>query len=184
MLRGRCGHILVCMKFESVIKKYEKKIFNFGLRMCGSEEDAKDLFQNTFITAYSYIKSFQGGADLSTRLYKIASNICLKRRRKGKFEPRYELSLDDIVEEENIVQPQGIPALPGRKVIRGEIRELINRALQELPVKYRIVLVLRDMEGFSAREVGRIIGMGQETVKSRLHRARAFMREQLRGVMK
>ena len=169
--------------FESIIKRYEKKIFNFGLRMCGSEEDAKDLLQNTFMTAYSYIKRFRGEADLSTWLYKIASSVCLKRRRKGKFEPRYELSLDDIVEDESIVRPQGVPALPDSEVIRGETKELINRALQELPAKYRIVLVLRDMEGFSAKEVSRALGLGQEAVKSRLHRARVFMREQLRGVM-
>lgn len=169
--------------FEGILRRYEGRVFNFGLRMCGATEDAKDLLQETFMTAFAYIGRFRGEADIPTWLYKIASSICIKKRRKGKFEPKYELSLDDLAGEEVSVAPAMLPARPDIDVFRGEVRELISRALQVLPTKYRIVLVLRDMEGLSVQEVGAVLGLRREAVKSRLHRARVFMREQLRGIM-
>jgi len=185
--------------FEGILRRYEERIYNFGLRMCGAVEDARDLLQETFMTAFTYIGRFRGEADLSTWLYKIASSICIKRKRRGKFEPKYELSLEDLVGEEVSSAPGRAPLLqstarggrsvvgsvptPDDTVLRREVRELISRALQVLPTKYRIVLVLRDMEGLSAQEVGKVLGLSNEAVKSRLHRARAFMKEQLRGVM-
>lgn len=169
--------------FEGIVKRYEEKIFNFGLRMCGATEDARDLLQETFLTAFTHIKDFRGEAELSTWLYKIASSICIKKRRRGKFEPRHVLSYDDLAGEEISAGPGRMPFLPDENVLRGEVKDLITRSLQALPANYRIVLVLRDMEGLPSKTVGQTLGISEEAVKSRLHRARLFMREQLRGLM-
>jgi len=150
-------------------------------------ESAKDLVQETFLNAYRGFRSFRGDAQVSTWLYTIASRACMRMRRKRKGEPDRELSLDEFVptsEGEFRLQIPMDGLTPEEAFQNKELREALDQAIQKLPKKYRMTLVLRDMEGLSAKEVGAIMGATERAVKSRLHRARLFVRRELsaRGI--
>ncbi len=162
-------------------------MYRFAHRLCGESESAKDLVQETFLNAYRGFKDFRGDAQVSTWLYTIASRACLRMRRKRKGEPEQELSLDDFVptsEGEFRLQIPMDGLSPEEALQNKQLRRALDQAIAKLPKKYRMVLVLRDMEGLSAKEVGIVMGLNERAVKSRLHRARLFVRRELsaRGV--
>ncbi len=162
-------------------------MYRFANRLCGETESAKDLVQETFLNAYRGFKNFRGEAQISTWLYSIASRACLRMRRRRKGEPERELSLDEFVPSSQGEFRLQIPVegLSPEEVLQNkELRQALDNAINKLPKKYKMVLVLRDMEGLSAKEVGAIIGLNERAVKSRLHRARLFVRRELsaRGI--
>ena len=162
-------------------------IYRYANRLCGEAEAAKDLVQETFLNAYRGFKDFRGDAQISTWLYTIASRACLRMRRKKKGEPERELSLDEFVptsEGEFRLQIPVDGLTPEEAFQNKELRQALDQAIEKLPRKYRMVLVLRDMEGLSAKEVGTVMGLNERAVKSRLHRARLFVRRELsaRGI--
>jgi RNA polymerase sigma-70 factor (ECF subfamily) len=157
-------------------------MYRFANRLCGETEAAKDLVQETFLNAYKGFKKFRGEAQISTWLYTIASRACLRMRRKRKGEPGRELSLDEFVptsEGEFRLQIPVDGLSPEEALQNKELRHALDAAIDQLPKKYKMVLVLRDMEDLSAKEVGTIMGLNERAVKSRLHRARLFVRRQL-----
>lgn len=168
--------------FEELILPFETAIFNFGLRMCGNREDAQDILQETFINAMRYLKGFRGEAKLRNWLFRIASSVCQKKHRRSKFAPERELSLTQFYDdgegpEELDVADERL--LPDDELLDSELGERLSAAIKGLPKKYRVVLLLRDIEGLSAKEVAEILDMSVPAVKSRLHRARLFVRQQL-----
>lgn len=157
-------------------------MYRFAYRLCGEAEAAKDLVQETFLNAYRAYDRFRGDAQVSTWLYAIASHACLRMRRKRKGEPERELSLEEFIptsEGELTLQVPVEGMSPQEALENKELRHILDRAIAKLPPKYRMVLVLRDMEGLSAKEVGSIVGLNERAVKSRLHRARLFVRKEL-----
>lgn len=168
--------------FDELVGAYGDGIYGFGMRMCGEREDAKDVLQDTLLQAYRSIKDLKHPEALKSWLYRVAANACLMKRRKGKFEPKQELSLDDLKPDRENVAPSEIPdagALPDEQLSREEVRGRVRDAIAELPPNYRIVLVLRDMEHFSTAEVSNMLELPVSTVKMRLHRARLMLRERL-----
>lgn len=162
-------------------------MYRFANRLCGETEAAKDLVQETFLNAYRGFKDFRGDAQVSTWLYTIASRACLRMRRRRKGEPERELSLNEFIptsEGEFRLQIPMEGLSPEEALQNKELRQALDDAINKLPKKYKMVLVLRDMEGLSAKEVGTIMGLNERAVKSRLHRARLFVRRELsaRGV--
>jgi RNA polymerase sigma-70 factor (ECF subfamily) len=144
--------------------------------------------QETFLNAYRGLKDFRGESQVSTWLYTIASRACLRMRRKKKGAPDRELSLEEFVptsEGEFRLQIPVDGLTPEQALENKELREALDQAINKLPKKYRMALVLRDMEGLSAAETGAIMGLSERAVKSRLHRARLFVRRELsaRGIM-
>ena len=173
--------------FDRLYRDHVDLIYRYAYRLCGETEAAKDLVQETFLNAYRGLKDFRGDAQLSTWLYTIASRACMRMRRKRKGEPERELSLDDFVptsEGEFRLQIPVDGMTPEEALENKELREALDQAINKLPPKYRMALVLRDMEGMSAKEVGTIMGLNERAVKSRLHRARLFVRRELsaRGI--
>jgi RNA polymerase sigma-70 factor (ECF subfamily) len=169
--------------FEELILPFETPIFNFGLRMCGNREDAQDILQETFINAMRYLDGFRGEAKLRNWLFRIASSVCQKKHRRSKFAPERELSLTQFYDDSDGTEEFEVPdsrRLPDDEVLGLELSDRLNVAVQGLPKKYRVVLLLRDVEGLSAKEVAEILGMSVPAVKSRLHRARLFVRQELR----
>lgn len=159
-------------------------MYRFANRLCGESEAAKDLVQETFLNAYRGFKNFRGDAQVSTWLYTIASRACMRMRRKRKGEPDRELSLDEFIptsEGEFRLQIPVDGLSPEEALENKELRLALDGAINKLPRKYKMVLVLRDMEGLSAKEVGTIMGLNERAVKSRLHRARLFVRRELSG---
>jgi RNA polymerase sigma-70 factor (ECF subfamily) len=168
--------------FPDLVAAYEHRIHRFASRMCRNAEDARDVLQDTFLAAFRAIGDFRGEAKFSTWLFRIAGNACRKMRRRGKFEPERELSLDEFMPGPAALAASATadPAPdPEVAVMTAELRQALEAGIAELPRPYRIVLVLRDVEGFSAEEVAEILELSVPAVKSRLHRARLSLRQQL-----
>ncbi len=173
--------------FDQLYRDHVDLIYRFAQRLCGEPDAAKDIVQDTFLNAYRGFKKFRGDARVSTWLYTIASRACLRMRRKRKGEPERELSLEEFIptsEGEFKLQIPMDGLTPEEALQNKELRRALDQAIEKLPPKYRMVLVLRDMEGLSAKEVGTIMGLNERAVKSRLHRARLFVRRELsaRGI--
>lgn len=173
--------------FDQLYRDHVDLIYRFAQRLCGEPDAAKDIVQDTFLNAYRGFKKFRGDARVSTWLYTIASRACLRMRRKRKGEPEQELSLEEFIptsEGEFKLQIPMDGLTPEEALQNKELRRTLDQAIEKLPPKYRMVLVLRDMEGLSAKEVGTIMGLNERAVKSRLHRARLFVRRELsaRGI--
>jgi len=173
--------------FDRLYRDHVDRIYRFAQRLCGQVEDAQDLVQDTFLNAYRGLEGFRGDAQVSTWLYRIAARACLRLRRKRKGEPARELSLEEFIptsEGEFRLQLPTDGLSPEEALENKELKRALHQAIQKLPNKYRVVLVLRDMEGLTAKEVGTIMGLNERAVKSRLHRARLFVRRELsaRGI--
>ena len=171
-------------KFDRLYRDHVDLIYRYAYRLCGEAESAKDLVQETFLNAYQGLKDFRGEAQVSTWLYTIASRACIRMRRKRKGQPEHELSIEEFVptsEGEFRLQIPMDGLSPEEALQNKELRQALDQAIEKLPQKYRMALVLRDMEGLSAKEVGTIMGLNERAVKSRLHRARLFVRRELSG---
>ncbi len=170
--------------FHDLVKRYEQKLYNFSLRMCRNPSDAEDMVQETFLNVFRYLKDFRYETKFKNWLYRIAASTCIKKRRKSKFAPERELSLEEFIpkdEAEAHAQTPEWALLPLDSLLNAELSDMINQAIQELPEKYRLVIVLRDIEGFSTAETAQILGLSASNVKVRLHRARLFLRDKLKG---
>lgn len=170
--------------FDKLYREHVDLVYRYAHRLCGEAESAKDLAQETFLNAYRGLKDFRGDSRISTWLYTIASRACLRMRRKRKGAVERELSLEEFVptsEGEFRLQIPVEGLTPEQALENKELREALEQAINKLPKKYRMALVLRDMEGLSAGETGAIMGLSERAVKSRLHRARLFVRRELSG---
>ncbi len=167
---------------EKIVGRYEDRIFTFGLKMCGHLQDAEDIAQETFLNAFRYLKDFRGETKLKNWLFMIAARACIRKRRKKKCEPDHEISLDSFIHEDGSDGKYEIPDWsdnPSDNVMRAELKKIIDAAVQTLPHKYRLVFNLRDIGGFTTKETAEILGISTQSVKTRLHRARLFLREEI-----
>ena len=170
--------------FTQLVSRYQHKLYQFGMRMCRDVRDAEDLVQDTFISVFKYLKGFRHETKFKNWLYKVAAGVCYKKRRRSKFAPERELSLDEFIPQTESDAPDRIPgwaAMPLDKVLNDELTAVLQAAIAELPTKYRLVMVLRDLEGFTTTEAAQILNLTPANVKVRLHRARLYLREQLKG---
>ena len=161
---------------EALITRYQPRVLRFGTRMCGDREDAQDVAQETLLTMARSVRDFRGESSVSTWLYTIARSFCIKKRRRSKFAPAHPISLD-APEGEHL---QGLPDLgpsPERAAYGHEIGAALEASIEALDPGQREVLLLRDVEGLSAPEVGTVLGLSVDAVKSRLHRARLAVRQ-------
>jgi RNA polymerase sigma-70 factor (ECF subfamily) len=171
-------------KFHDLVKRYDQKLYNFSLRMCRDHSDAEDMVQETFLNVFKYLKGFRHETKFKNWLYKVAASTCIKKRRKSKFAPEKELSLDEFRPGDDAEPPDHVPEwalMPLDKLLNEELAGAINRGILSIPKKYRMVIVLRDVEGFSTAETAQILDISPANVKVRLHRARLYLREQLKG---
>jgi RNA polymerase sigma-70 factor (ECF subfamily) len=170
--------------FQELVGRYEQKLYNFALRMCGDVCDAEDLVQETFLTAFRYLKDFRFETKFKNWLYRIATSACIKKRRKSKYAPERELSLDEYAAENESATTENVPdwaQVPLEQLLSEELSIMIQEAILSLPEKYRIVIILRDLEGFSTIEAAQILSLKESNVKVRLHRARLYLRDKLKG---
>ncbi|HAM38812.1 MAG: hypothetical protein A2474_06620 [Elusimicrobia bacterium RIFOXYC2_FULL_34_12] len=166
--------------FEKLIKQHEQKIYNLLLKMTNNRVFAEDLFQETFLTVWKKIKSFKGNSEFSTWLYRIAVNTVLMKHRKKtinsvSFDTPILTSTGEIKRDFGDDWSKNPLATLENK----ELKEELNKAIKSLPDKYRTVLVLRDIEYMSNEEVRKILKISIPSVKSRLHRARLFLRDRI-----
>jgi len=171
-------------KFHDLVTRYEQKLYNFSVRMCRDRSDAEDMVQDTFLNVFRYLKDFRYESKFKNWLYKVAASTCIKKRRKSKFAPERELSLDEFRPGDEAEAPEQVPQwalLPLDKLLNRELADTINQGILSLPKKYRMVILLRDIEGFSTDETAQILDLSPANVKVRLHRARLFLRDKLKG---
>jgi len=169
------------------LKEAQQTVLSFGMKVCGGHvQDAEDTMQEVLVRFFRGARKlkFNDTKVLRVWLYKVAKNACLMNRRKGKYEPIYMSSINELLprNENGEVQTLDIPdwsRIPDKLILEKENSHIIQKALLELPLDYRIVLVLRDMEGLSTKEVSEVVGISETNVKVRLHRARLFMRNEL-----
>ena len=163
---------------EALLVRYQPHLYRFGLRMCGNEDDAGDVAQESLISMARSFRDFRGDASVSSWLYTIARSFCIKKRRRSKFAPAREESLDapGIDAVTRLADPAPSPE---QAAANRELERALVRAIDALEPPQREVLVLRDVEGLSAPEVASVLGITVEAVKSRLHRARATVRREL-----
>lgn len=180
--------------FAELVRRHERRVYNICYRMLGSEEEASEALQDAFLRAYQFIKKFKGKSSFYTWLYRIATNVCLTRLRKRKTALVDSFEKDEVSGELRRRKPiflstdvlGDIPDAsqnPERLVRQKELREALNQAVEELPTDFRSVVVLRDFEGLSNREVSKVLNLSVPAVKSRLHRGRLFLRNRLERYM-
>lgn len=162
---------------DRLLANHERQLYRFGLRMCGSEEAARDVLQQTLLTAFRGIRGFRGEASLSTWLYQIARSFCLKSRRLRGGEPATFEPL------EAAARLPGAEASPEAAAHAKQLGQALQAAISALPETAREVLVLRDVEGLSAEEAAEVLGLQVPALKSRLHRARMEVRRNLSALL-
>jgi len=163
------------------VKRYEETVFKFSYKVCRNKEKAEEALQDTFINVYRKLDSFDGKSKFSTWLYSIVTNNCLMKRRKRKLDSLLE-SLDDPRTNDDgsfIEQVARWDETPADVLMKKEFQTILDKAIMTLPVDYRVVFVLRDLEGKTTQETAEILRISEEAIKSRLRRARAFLRTQL-----
>ena len=159
--------------FEILVRRHEKTIFNLVYRMLGDYDDAAEVSQEVFLSAYRAIGQFRGDANFSTWLYRIALNHATTRRRSMSSRQQKTVPIDDM-------EPLSDPELgPAETLERKEIRERVQLALNKLEPDDATMILLRDLQDISYDEVARVLEIPVGTVKSRLHRARQALKTQL-----
>jgi RNA polymerase sigma-70 factor (ECF subfamily) len=173
--RARAGD---SQAIETLLARHQPQVYRFAMRMCGDPEDAKDVLQDTLLSMARGVRDFRGASSVSTWLYTIARSFCVKKRRRSKFAPADERSLDTemTAEGRQLTDPAQRPddALAGKQLERA-----LEQAIGSLEPIYREALLLRDVEGLTAPEVAEVLGVSVQAVKSRLHRARLSVRSQV-----
>jgi RNA polymerase sigma-70 factor (ECF subfamily) len=166
-------------EFARLVETYSPQIYRLALKMLGNSQDAEDVLQNTFLKALQALPKFEGRSSISTWLYRIAVNEALMMVRRHK--PEVPVVPDEEGSEDDYTPVQFVDwcCLPEGELLSTEARANLDKAIRELPEKYQTVFILRDIEGLSIRETSEALGLTETAVKTRLLRARLFLREQL-----
>ena len=166
---------------EQALELLQNTVFSFSMRVCGQREDAEDTMQEVLVKSVPQLAKFDSPKALLVWLYKVAKTRCLMSRRRSKFAPKENLSLEDLMpDRQELERLNGDGTInPESLAIRSEEAGRLRHAIQRLPPQYRIVLVMRDMEGLTDEEVAEITGLRPGTIRVRLHRARLFVRKEL-----
>jgi RNA polymerase sigma-70 factor (ECF subfamily) len=177
--RIRAGDKAACAE---CIEQHAPAVYRVALRLMGDESEAEDVVQETFLSAFRSIDRFEGRAGLSTWLFRIAHNAALMRLRRA------EPSFVSVDESDGGDGGAGVPrqlfdwcCLPEQDFATAEARAELERAVRELPEKLRTVFILRELEGLSTEDTAGALDLSAEAVKTRLHRARLWLRERLSG---
>ncbi|MBI5474741.1 MAG: sigma-70 family RNA polymerase sigma factor [Ignavibacteriae bacterium] len=171
--------------FTALVQRYEGLVYKFSYKVCRNQDKAAETLQDTFINVYRNLSSFDGRSKLSTWLYRIVTNNCLMKQRRRKIDDLLE-SYDQPETDDEGNLTHHVPRwdeTPAEVVLKKELKDVVDKAITALPVDYRVVFVLRDVEGNSNEETARILGISVEATKSRLRRARAFLRDRLEPYM-
>jgi len=171
--------------FDGFVEYFRPKIFQYSWLMCGHREDAEEVAQETLLKVFESGDQLHEPENIRSWVFRIAKNACLMKRRKSVYAPARELSLDELMpakhQDGDAVRMEiaDWSSLPEGAAIRSEMRELLEKAIRELPEMYRTVILLRDMEDLSTQETAQILDVSDDVVKTRLHRARLAIRQTL-----
>jgi RNA polymerase sigma-70 factor (ECF subfamily) len=167
--------------FEELLSRYGSKVLNLAMRITRNQEDAEDVLQEVFITVFKKVDSFQHKAQFSSWLYRVAMNSSFMKIRSRNR--RRTVSMEDVEPtiKQNWVGNRTEMFDVDFMSSRHELRSAIEAAVEGLPEDYRAIFILRDIDGLSNEAVSRVLQLSVPAVKSRLHRSRLLMRQQLKG---
>jgi RNA polymerase sigma-70 factor, ECF subfamily len=159
----------------------QNTVYAFSMKVCGHHQDAEDTMQDVLLKSIPHLAKFENPKALTVWLYRVAHNCCMSQRRKASYSPARNLSLDELLPsryelEQMLRNPE--PTQEQALLSEEDITQL-KQAIMAVPLHYRMVLVLHDMEELSTEEVAQILSLREGTVRVRLHRARLFLRRQL-----
>ncbi len=161
--------------FEHLMRRHNARVYRAARAILHDDTEAEDVMQDAYVRAYEHLDEFEGRAQFSTWITRIAVNEALLRLRRSKrFSP-----LDTHTEEPSMSATPSSSSSPEQQASDVEMRAVLERAVGQLPEEFRAVFVLRAVEGMSGAETAECLGIGEETVKTRLHRARGRLQEML-----
>lgn len=160
------------VSFEKLVVENQTKVYNLALRMVGNEEDAFDMSQEAFIKAYNSLGSFRGDSRFSVWLYRLTTNVCLDFLRAESRRNHTSLTFLSDEDEEKELEIPDDRFSPETAAEKKELREELGRGLMSLPEEYRLILLLREINGLSYEEISKALSLEEGTVKSRIFRAR------------
>ncbi|MEP6538960.1 MAG: sigma-70 family RNA polymerase sigma factor, partial [Bryobacteraceae bacterium] len=164
---------------------YNAKLFRYSFTMCGQREDAEEVAQETLMRVFESFDQLHEPKSLKRWVFRIAKNVCLMKRRRSVFAPNRELSLDELKPrkmgdgEGTRIEIADWSALPENLALDGELQRTLNHAVGSLPDIYKAVFLLRDVEELSTADAADVLGVTEDVVKTRLHRARLALRKAL-----
>ena len=164
---------------DDLVQQFSGKIYNVALRLTGHPAEAEEVMQETFINACRGAEAFEGRSSLSTWLFRIATNNGLMRRRRNQT-PVVSLDISPDEQDDGEFWPRQLEDWewnPETITLSGELQQVMNEAVEELPEQLRAVFVLRDLEGMSTQETAEVLDISPGNAKVRLHRARLMLRE-------
>lgn len=164
-----------------LLDRYGDRIYAMGLHLCATPQDAEDMYQETFLRAYRNWDQFEGRSAPSTWLYTIASRVAKRQHRRRAGEPRTVDSLYRVLPsgEEGVIDVSSSGESPLDAVERKQAEERLQMAVGSLPLRFRLPLVLKDLADFSVAEIAGILELKENTVKTRVYRARMALRKSL-----
>jgi RNA polymerase sigma-70 factor (ECF subfamily) len=176
--------------FDRFVEHFRAKIFQYSWLMCGHREDAEEVSQETLLRVFENFGQLRQPERVRPWVLRIAKNFCLMKRRRSQFAPARELSLDEFMPARG---GEGGPvkleiadwsSMPDDRVLRAELRGVLDHAIAGLPETYRAVILLRDVEELSTDETAQLLDLSVDAIKTRLHRARLAIRQELDGYLK
>ncbi len=169
-------------EFQKIYDAFQPKILRYLTHLAG-ESEAEDLTQETFVKIHQRLENFRGESQLSTWIYRIATNTALDRLRSPSFQRAAQISLSENLDEtelaDKVICPEDKKPLIEKQLIREEMNECIRGYIEKLPENYRTVLVLSEWVGLKNNEIAEILGVTLDAVKIRLHRAKTKLKEEL-----
>jgi RNA polymerase sigma-70 factor, ECF subfamily len=169
------------LEFEKIYAAFQPKILRYLAHLAG-EREAEDLTQETFVKVNHALKDFRGESKLSTWLYRVATNTALDKLRSPSFRQAQSpdlIEMDEAPIDDRDTWTDEKTPLVEHQIYRKEMNECVAGYIERLPENYRTVLVLSEMEELSNNEIAEILGVSLDTVKIRLHRSRAKLRQEL-----
>jgi RNA polymerase sigma-70 factor (ECF subfamily) len=173
--------------FKSLVERHERKAYAVALGMVKNPDDARDIVQEAFLKVWKSLGAFEGQSAFYTWLYRIVANLCIDHLRKGKSQVEYDdqrVHEEDQVAGDEHILPQTAGLHPGRALESKELGEALERALEELSPNHRAVLLMREVEGLSYREMADAMKVSEGTIMSRLFHARKKMQAALAEFVK
>lgn len=167
---------------ERLLMRAQEVAYRFSLLVCGHPEDAEDVMQDALLSTYRHVSQIKDPGAFRTWLYQTVRNACLMKRRRRVDEPAHLASLDRGGAGDDDETPIDVPddaRAADQQLIDSWVGGRLRKALASLPGGYRVIVVLREMEGLSTREVATVTGLSEANVKQRLHRARMMLRKSL-----
>lgn len=171
--------------FDRFVDYFRPKIFQYSWLMCGDREDAEEVAQEALLKVFESIDQVRDPSKIKFWVFRIAKNACLMKRRRSIFAPSRELSLDEYLPAKTQdgdgmrIEIADWSALPDEMAHQAEMKAMLESAIRQLPELYRSVVLLRDVEELTTQETAQVLEIGEDVVKTRLHRARLAIRKTL-----